>query len=181
MKKYLLLVMLSLVLFNSCRDNKDICSIVEEMLVDDQLYRKKHRDVLSPYIFILDSLLKSKGYEEGSDQIATYPPDLVLESRALAKEMLFARPQAPKSTLDSILNLQDKVDSLNVLKMIGIIKENGFEKLDTLGNGCAMDGLIVFDHTPYSLIDSVLSIIKPDLRKYDTLKYEHILWQLYRR
>ena len=65
--------------------------------------------------------------------------------------------------------------------MIEIIKKNGFEKLDTLENGCTMDGLIVFDYTPRSLIDSVISLVEPDLAKFDHAKYNHILWKLYRK
>lgn len=180
MKQYLLLLFL-LFLLNSCRNKENICSVIDEVMEKEQLYRKKHSNVLSPYVFILDSLFKSKGYQGGANEYSTYPAEVVLETRNLTKEMLFKRPKVPKTTLDSIWKLQDAVDSLNVLRMIEIIKKNGFEKLDTLENGCAMDGLIVFNHTPSSLIDSVISIVKPDLAKFDYAKYSHILWELYRK
>ena len=163
----------------SCQGTEQIdCDIINEIVTNDQFFRKKHMDITSPFFFTLDTLLKADGYTNGIDELSSYDSDMVAQKRELARDIVDSRPEASRHILDSIWALQSQLDESNTLRMIEIVEKFGLHSLDTLRDGCALDGFIVFVHSPDHLKARIKKLIDPGLIEIDEYKHRHIMWHV---
>lgn len=164
----------------SCNEPKATisCEIVQEMLRKDQFYRTKHNDLLSPYFYVLDSLVKVNGFNEGMNEFSSVDLELQSQLRARAKEIIATRPKPSQTVLDSIWKLQTAIDYENTERLINIIQEVGLSAIDTMDYECGKESLLIFVHTPDELKDEVKKVIDPDLKNISENQYNHIMWHL---
>ena len=155
------------------------CDIVDNLLKSDQYYRKKHWNLLSPYFYLLDSLIKVNGFKGGIDHMPSVNSNLLDSIKNQANLLISNRPKPDKSILDSIWTLQSDLDFKNVLNLINIITSVGYSNIDMIPFKCGRESFIVFVHTPTVLCDTVYAVIdKINLKKIDSIQYNYIVWHL---
>ena len=75
-----------------------------------------------------------------------------------------------------LMKKQIGLDSINVLMLMHHIASNKFPNIDTLE--CFQKSLIVFVHTPQSLIDDVSIFVEKHKALIPKNNYQHIIWHL---
>lgn len=126
----------------------------------------------------MDSLIKSYGYEKGIDDfrhIDTGLQDKIIKQVEQIEEV---RPKPKQETLDSIWQLQNKLDYENTKELIHIVKSIGLANIDTLDFECVQKSFIIFVHSPNELKKEVRELIHPTLKSIDEFQYNHIMWHL---
>lgn len=155
------------------------CEIVNNIKEKDQYYRIKHSNILSPYFYLLDSLIKVNGFKGGIDHMPAVNAILLDSIKNQINFLISNRPKPDKSVLDSIWKLQNDLDYKNVMDLISIISNVGYSNIDTIPEKCGMESFIVFVHTPAELCDTVYSVIeKINLKSFNPNRYRHIMWHL---
>jgi hypothetical protein len=151
------------------------CEIVNNIIEKDKYYRIKHFNILSPYSFLLDSLIKVNGF----NHMASVNSTLLDSIKNQVNFLISNRPNPDKSVLDSVWKLQIDLDSKNVMDLISIISNVGYSNIDTIPIKCGMESFVVFVHTPAALCDTVYTLMdKINLKKIDSFRYNHIMWHL---
>ena len=174
-----IVVILCFFIVLSCQKNveKINCDTVEEILKDDQLHRK-NRGITSTYFFVLDSLIKGRGYENGLDDLSLISHNETIRLRENAKEINKVRPKPNQKLVDSLHHLQLKMDYINTKKVINLINTVGFPYIDTFNLGCLKESYFIFVHTPDELKGDVKDIVESGKKYISEERYKHIMWHL---
>lgn len=178
------LLFISLIIFLfvfSCKEesHKLGCEKVEYFLERDQYYRKKYANIWTPKLYLLDSLLKIGGYNGGLDELQNIEDDLRTKLRSQVDEIYERRSKPDSLILDSIIQLQTKIDYENTRELIKIINNTNRSSLDTMSFDCSRKSFIVFVHTPNELKEEVRTTIERiNLKDIDEYQYNHIMWHL---
>ncbi|MGB3131588.1 MAG: hypothetical protein WBB26_07935 [Saprospiraceae bacterium] len=155
------------------------CEIVNNIKEKDQYYRRYLASPQSPYVHLLDSLIKLNGYEEGSKIMSSIDTKLLKSLIKQVDSLLNTTHKSEKIVWDSLWKLQNDLDYKNVMDLISIISNVGYSNIDTIPEKCGLESFIVFVHTPAELCDTVYSVIeKINLKSFNPNRYRHIMWHL---
>ena len=155
------------------------CEIVNNIKEKDQYYRRYLASPQSPYVHLLDSLIKLNGYEEGSKIMSSIDTKLLKSLIKQVDSLLNTTHKYEKIVWDSLSKLQNDLDYKNVMDLISIISNVGYSNIDTIPEKCGLESFIVFVHTPAELCDTVYSVIeKINLKSFNPNRYRHIMWHL---
>ncbi|HMP28500.1 MAG TPA: hypothetical protein PKD85_02810 [Saprospiraceae bacterium] len=136
--------------------NEVNCSIINEMLIQDQLYRADARiNLIGPFA---DSLANGD-----SSQIDQYFEEAVdiLRSKGVIVENKFSYTHLSsddKKVVDSLWNLQAIIDSVNTKNVIKWLENVEYNRIDSLE--CYSDLFIVLAHSPPEQIEEILKLIE---------------------
>ncbi len=154
------------------------CETVNFLLSQDQFYRIKHMNILSPTFYFLDSLLKKSGYKTGLDELSNVDPDDMKAFREQV-EIIENDLVIDQTVVDSIWQLQEMFDHENTIRLISILDKMDKTKIDKMPYECGRESFIVFVHSPSTLKEEVKRIIdKIGLEKIDEAQFNHISWHL---
>ncbi|MBK8736958.1 MAG: hypothetical protein IPL98_14055 [Saprospiraceae bacterium] len=155
------------------------CEIVNNIKEKDQYYRRYLASPQSPYVHLLDSLIKLNGYEEGSKIMSSIDTKLLKSLIKQVDSLLNTTHKYEKIVWDSLWKLQNDLDYKNVMDLISMISNVGYSNIDTIPEKCGLESFIVFVHTPAELCDTVYSVIeKINLKSFNPNRYRHIMWHL---
>ena len=155
------------------------CEIVNNIKEKDQYYRRYLASPQSPYVHLLDSLIKLNGYEEGSKIMSSIDTKLLKSLIKQVDSLLNTTHKYEKIVWDSLWKLQNDLDYKNVMDLISMISNVGYSNIDTIPEKCGIESFIVFVHTPAELCDTVYSVIeKINLKSFNPNRYRHIMWHL---
>ena len=155
------------------------CEIVNNIKEKDQYHRRYLASPQSPYVHLLDSLIKLNGYEEGSKIMSSIDTKLLKSLIKQVDSLLNTTHKSEKIVWDSLWKLQNDLDYKNVMDLISIISNVGYSNIDTIPEKCGLESFIVFVHTPAELCDTVYSVIeKINLKSFNPNRYRHIMWHL---
>ncbi|THD67430.1 hypothetical protein E7Z59_07140 [Robertkochia marina] len=139
------------------------CQMLKEMYLEDQKYRGAKLDGGSPaevYNRILDSLKKEQESKKNSANLSNKQND----SLKLLAYTLFKREIKPRYILesnDSIRQLQIEIDIKNTTKLLKIIGEYGWPKLDDYN--CKSEVIKIttmFRHAPPNYFNQIRDLIE---------------------
>ena len=155
------------------------CEIVNNIKEKDQYYRRYLASPQSPYVHLLDSLIKLNGYEEGSKIMSSIDTKLLKSLIKQVDSLLNTTHKYEKIVWDSLWKLQNDLDYKNEMDLISMISNVGYSNIDTIPEKCGIESFIVFVHTPAELCDTVYSVIeKINLKSFNPNRYRHIMWHL---
>ena len=108
------------------------CEIVNNIKEKDQYYRRYLASPQSPYVHLLDSLIKLNGYEEGSKIMSSIDTKLLKSLIKQVDSLLNTTHKYEKIVWDSLWKLQNDLDYKNVMDLISIISNVGYSNIDTI-------------------------------------------------
>ena len=158
--------------FLCCKPEKIIldCQKLEQITIEDQKLRKDKR--VNPAYYVADSLrMNSPKYKNIPEAIESFIPEAV-EIINANKSKVYIDPIIEDSLI-KVLNYQD---SMHVEYMLNIVTQIPKNELDT--SMCYRKALLVFVHTPPSLIEKTRTVVERNKEKIPKSNYRHIMWHL---
>lgn len=162
MKKILVTLIISIIFFNCKKENNfennaELCKILGKMTEDDQKIRGMPK-LSDPFFEILDSIrTANKLTKEIYTSLST---EEQLEWGKVARKIADKIPKKSKKEIDSLWNIQTKLDNKNTELLIQIVKKRGW--VDKVSLNCEEYAApwIIFRHSPEKYWNEIRPLIE---------------------
>ena len=165
-------LLVSIIILHLSRNPQRIdCADLEEVGESDQEFRSMPEANIISYV--IDSLMQDT---LGLNPDASRDPDDYVEPTMDFLNQNEVKTGFNEFVSDSLLSLQRKNDHSNTKTMLKALRN--YDSYDVETQGCIIDALIVFVHTPRELIEETKVLIESSTDISPTSNYNHIMWHL---
>ena len=181
MKNKILALALTLSFLSCKNENPNVylkldCESIKELMDRDQELRKTK--LQGQFFPLVDSIMKSKGFADGLDELSEIDSEMKSEIQAEAKSLKRSYTEREKQVLDSLWAIQNEIDSLNTLHVINQIEAFGIDSLNAIDRKCDENSLVIFVHCPDGLKEKVSEVVEKNRDAIGENRYSHISWHL---
>ncbi len=153
--------------------DNELCKILYELSLDNQRYRGTMGKISDHFPNALDSLILNRGLTK--TDFYSLPEQRQGELNQQALELARRKLKPLMKQNDSLLVLQQKLDSKNTKKLIEITKKYGWLTAEGLGCKERFRTVLIFRHAPEKYWDEISRLIEKERTEKRLSGYEHYL------